>query len=121
MPPPASAPHCTTSTSRPPRSPGLASSPARLAPPSPRNNPDRVSLRSIGVFTNPLLLGGIAAELVLAAALIYLPFLHHVFGTAALSPTQLAVVVPYPFVIWGADEVRRWVQRHRAVPLQVRN
>ena len=82
---------------------------------------DRVSLRSIGVFTNPLLLGGIAAELVLAAALIYLPFLHHVFGTAALSPTQLAVVVPYPFVIWGADEVRRWVQRHRAVPLQVRN
>ncbi len=82
---------------------------------------DRVSLFSIGVTTNRLLLGGIAAELVLAAALIYLPFLHRVFGTAALSPTQVAVVIPYPFVIWGADEVRRWVQRHRAVPRQVRS
>ena len=76
---------------------------------------DRVSLRSIGVTTNRLLLGAIAIELVFAAALIYLPFLHHIFGTAALSPAQLAVVVPYPFVVWGADEARRWVQRRRAV------
>ena len=74
---------------------------------------DRVSLRSIGVTTNRLLLGAIAIELVFAAALIYLPFLHHLFGTAALSPAQLAVVVPYPFVVWGADEARRWVQRRR--------
>ena len=44
---------------------------------------DRVSLRSIGVTTNRLLLGAIAIELVFAAALIYLPFLHHLFGTAA--------------------------------------
>ncbi len=75
---------------------------------------DRVSLRSIGVTTNRLLLGAIAIELVFAAALIYLPFLHHTFGTAALSPAQLAVVAPFPFVVWGADEARRWVQRRRA-------
>ena len=75
---------------------------------------DRVSLRSIGFMTNRLLLGAIAIELVFAAALIYLPFLHHTFGTAALSPGQLAVVAPFPFVVWGADEARRWVQRRRA-------
>jgi calcium-translocating P-type ATPase len=75
---------------------------------------DRVSLRSIGVTTNRLLLGAIAIELVFAAALIYLPFLHHTFGTAALSPAQLAVVAPFPFIVWAADEARRWVQRHRA-------
>ena len=82
---------------------------------------DRVSLRSIGVTTNRLLLAAIAIELVFAAALIYLPFLHHIFGTAALSPAQLAVVVPYPFVVWGADEVRRWVQRRRAVRGELRH
>ena len=75
---------------------------------------DRVSLWSIGVTTNRLLLGAIAVELVFAAALIYLPFLHHIFGTAALSPAQLAVVTPFPFIVWGADEARRWIQRHRA-------
>jgi calcium-translocating P-type ATPase len=82
---------------------------------------NRVSLRSIGVTTNRLLLGAIAIELVFAAALIYLPFLHHIFGTAALSPAQLAVVVPYPFVVWGADEARRWVQRRRVVRSELRN
>ncbi len=77
---------------------------------------DRVSLRSIGVMTNRLLLGAIAVELVFAAALIYLPFLHHIFGTAALSPAQLGVVAPFPFIVWGADEARRWVQRRLAPP-----
>jgi magnesium-transporting ATPase (P-type) len=68
---------------------------------------EHASLRSIGVFSNPALLGGIAAELVFAAALVYAPFLHPLFGTAALSPAQLAVVLPFPFVVWGADELRR--------------
>ncbi|MDQ6945546.1 MAG: cation-transporting P-type ATPase [Actinomycetota bacterium] len=75
---------------------------------------DRVSLRSIGFTTNPLLLGAVAVELVFAAALAYLPFLHPIFGTAAPSPAQLAVVLPYPFVVWGADEARRWAHRHRS-------
>jgi magnesium-transporting ATPase (P-type) len=74
---------------------------------------DRVSLRSIGVTSNRLLLGAIAVELTFAAALIYLPFLHHIFGTAALSPAQLVLVAPYPFIVWGADEVRRWTRRRR--------
>ena len=61
-------------------------------------------------------MAGIAVELVLAATLVYLPLLHPIFGTAAPSPAQLAVVLPYPFVVWGADEARRWVQRHRTHP-----
>ena len=46
----------------------------------------RASLRSIGVLSNQLLLWGIAFELVFAAALIYLPPLQAVFGTASLGP-----------------------------------
>ena len=74
---------------------------------------DRASLRRIGLTSNPLLLGAIAVELVLAAALVYLPWLHAVFGTAALDPGQLVVVLPFPFIVWGADEIRRAIQRRR--------
>jgi magnesium-transporting ATPase (P-type) len=74
---------------------------------------DRASLWSIGVASNPLLLGAIAIELVLAAAITFLPFLHTIFGTATPTASQLVILVPYPFVVWGADEMRRWVQRRR--------
>ena len=76
---------------------------------------DHASLRQVGLFTNKLLLAGIAVELAFAAAVIYLPALQGVFGTAALSPGQLATVAPFPFVVWGADEIRRLlVRRHQA-------
>jgi magnesium-transporting ATPase (P-type) len=76
---------------------------------------DHASLRSVGVFTNRPLLAGIAASLAFAAALIYVPVLQGFFGTAALTPAQLAIVAPFPFVVWGADEARRaLMRRYRA-------
>ena len=75
---------------------------------------DRASLRSVGLWSNPLLLWGIAFELVFTAAVIYVPWLQDVFGTAALHPLQLAVVVPFPFVVWGADEIVRWLRRRHS-------
>lgn len=72
---------------------------------------DRASLRSIGVLSNRLLLGGIAFELVFAAAVIYLPPLQAVFGTAALNPAHLAFLVPFPVLVWGVDELYRWRRR----------
>jgi calcium-translocating P-type ATPase len=77
---------------------------------------DHASLRAIGVFSNPALLVGIAAEIVFALTLVYTPFLHPLFGTAALSPGQLLLVVPFPFIVWGADELRR-LWRRRGAPL----
>jgi calcium-translocating P-type ATPase len=74
---------------------------------------ERSSLVSIGVFSNPLLLAGIAVELALAAAVIYLPPLQHLFATAALPPQLLVIVLPFPFIIWGADEIRRYLLRRR--------
>jgi calcium-translocating P-type ATPase len=74
---------------------------------------DRASLRTTGLFTNPLLLAAIGIELLLAAAVVYIPFLHPVFGTAAPTPSQLVLVLPFPFIVWGADETRRWGQRRR--------
>ena len=74
---------------------------------------DHASLRQVGLFSNKLLLGAIAVALAFAAALVYLPAMHGLFGTASLSPGQLAIVAPFPFIVWGADEIRRWVVRRR--------
>jgi calcium-translocating P-type ATPase len=74
---------------------------------------ERASLRSIGVFSNPLLLWGIAFELGLAGLLIYVPIFQDLLGTAALPATDLLLVLPFPFIVWGADELRRWLVRRR--------
>ncbi|PRY32913.1 cation-translocating P-type ATPase [Pseudosporangium ferrugineum] len=71
------------------------------------------ALRTIGVFSNRPLLGGIAFELVFAAALCYLPPLQQVFGTTALGAAELAFLLPFPLIVWGADEAYRWSRRRR--------
>ncbi len=72
---------------------------------------EHASLRSIGITTNRLLLWGIAFELAFAAAVVGLPPLQAAFGTAMPDATALAMLVPFPFVVWGADELIRLVRR----------
>ena len=73
---------------------------------------DHASLRSVGVFSNRMLLWGIASELVFLVALVYVPVLQDVFGTAPLGATEIAILTTFPFVVWGADELRRyWIRR----------
>lgn len=74
---------------------------------------ERASLWTVGVFTNRPLLAGIGFSLAIAFTLIYLPPLRHLFGTASLLPKQLLIVAPFPIIVWGADESRRAVVRHR--------
>ncbi|WP_306215260.1 cation-translocating P-type ATPase, partial [Actinoplanes sp. RD1] len=72
---------------------------------------DHASLRSVGLWTNKLLLVGIAFELLFAAALIYLPPLQAVFGTTGLSAAQLLFLLPMPLLVWGVDELYRALRR----------
>ncbi len=74
---------------------------------------ERASLRSIGVFSNRLLLWGIAFELALSALIIYAPPLQSLLNTAALEPHMLLFTLPFPVIVWGADELRRWLLRRR--------
>lgn len=71
------------------------------------------SLRSIGITSNRLLLWGIAFELAFAAAIIYLPALQSAFGTAPLGGPELALLATFPVLVWGSDELRRWLTRRR--------
>lgn len=73
----------------------------------------RSSLRSVGVWTNRYLLAGIAAELLVAAIFVYAPPFQELLGTAALPAHNLLLLLPYPFIVWGADELRRYLIRRR--------
>jgi calcium-translocating P-type ATPase len=76
---------------------------------------NRASLREIGLFSNPLLLWGIAFELVFAAALIYVGPLQGIFQTAALGFPELALLATFPVIVWAGDELRRaWLRRRDA-------
>jgi calcium-translocating P-type ATPase len=81
---------------------------------------EHASLRAVGFFTNRLLLWGIASEIAFAAALIYVEPLQNVFGTAALGWAELTILLPFPLLVWGADELRRASRRRKAVQPQGR-
>jgi len=74
----------------------------------------RASLRSVGVFSNRYLLLAVAAELAIAAVLVYAPPFQALLGTAALPARYLAILLPYPLIVWGADEVRKFISRRHA-------
>jgi hypothetical protein len=70
----------------------------------------------VGLTTNPLLLWGIAFEVVFAIVVTAVPGVRGVFGTALPPAGALALLVVFPFVVWGADEMRRWSIRRRSGP-----
>jgi magnesium-transporting ATPase (P-type) len=73
----------------------------------------RASLRSVGVFSNRYLLLAVAAELVVAAVLVFAPPFQALLGTAALAARYLLLLLPYPLIVWSADELRKYlIRRH---------
>jgi calcium-translocating P-type ATPase len=68
---------------------------------------DEASLRSVGAFSNRLLWWGIAFEVAFAAAVVWFPPFQDVFGTAGVDGLAILVVLPFPLIVWGADELRR--------------
>ncbi len=71
----------------------------------------RQSIFKVGFFTNKLLLWGILAMLVAQAALVYLPPLQAVFGTAALTWQEWAFLAMFAPVLLVADEIRKFFLR----------
>ena len=102
---------CTTPSCRPHPSPSLGIVACQIGTAFAART-DCASLFTVGPAHQPGLLWGIAFELAFAAAVVYLPPLQDIFGTATLSPAQLLVVLPFPFIIWGADELQRLIRRN---------
>jgi Ca2+-transporting ATPase len=71
----------------------------------------RESLFSLGLFSNPALIGAVALTFVLQLAVVYLPFLQRVFDTEALSPGILALNLGLSAVVLIAVEFAKWLGR----------
>ena len=71
------------------------------------------SLRRVGPFTNRYLLLGIAAEIAIAAIIVYAPPLQSLLNTAAPPARYLLLLLPCPLIVWGADELRRMLHVRR--------
>ena len=74
----------------------------------------RASLRSVGVFSNRYLLWAIAGELAIAAVFVFAPPCQALLGTAVPPARDMLLLIPFPFIVWGADELRKWVIRARS-------
>ncbi|MFJ1556298.1 cation-translocating P-type ATPase [Streptomyces mirabilis] len=72
---------------------------------------EHASLRSVGLFTNKPLLAALGFAMAFAAVGVYVPVAHTVLGTETLSASQWALIAPFPFIVWGTDELRRWYRR----------
>ncbi|MFR9730060.1 cation-translocating P-type ATPase [Saccharopolyspora sp. MS10] len=68
---------------------------------------DRAPLREVGVSSNRLLLLGIAFEIAVTAAIVFVPALRAVFGTEPPPWWVFASMLPFPVVVWGIDELYR--------------
>jgi P-type Ca2+ transporter type 2C len=74
---------------------------------------ERASISKVGLFTNRLVLLGIAVELTLLGLLAYVPLLQGIFNTAPLGAVEWAFAFAWAPVMLAADEVRKAVLRRR--------
>jgi len=69
---------------------------------------------AFGLAANPLILWGIAFELALLAAIVYLPWGQALFGTAPLPQEVWLYVLPFAAAMFALEEGRKLLRRaHR--------
>jgi len=71
------------------------------------------SLFTIGVLSNKPLVGAVLSTVILQVALIYVPFLQHVFSTRSLSAVTLVTCFLLASTIFWAVELEKRVRRAR--------
>jgi magnesium-transporting ATPase (P-type) len=72
---------------------------------------ERISVFKVGLFSNRLVLLGIAFEITLLCILIYVPFLNGIFNTAPIGFREWAFLLIWPLVVVLLDEVRKAILR----------
>jgi magnesium-transporting ATPase (P-type) len=74
---------------------------------------DRESVRSVGLFSNRLLVIGIVTEIAMVALLAYTPGLQDIFHTGPLTGWEWLFLCIWPPLLLGSEEVRKAVVRRR--------
>jgi magnesium-transporting ATPase (P-type) len=75
---------------------------------------ERASVFKVGFFSNPLVFAGIAFELVFAAALIYIPVLQGIFGTAPVGLDAWLLLFAFTPLVFACEEGRKAIARRMA-------
>ena len=76
---------------------------------------DRASLFSIGILTNPAMLGAVLLTIGLQMAVIYVPVFNEVFHTQALPLYDLAVCFLLSSVVFFAVEIEKFLVRRELI------
>ncbi len=75
----------------------------------------RQSVLTKGLFSNRMVLLGIASELLILAFIVYNPLGNLVFNTAAISIKYILIAVPFALLLLGVDEFRKYAIRKDSV------
>jgi len=72
---------------------------------------EKQSVFKVGLFSNKRVLKGIAFEIMLISAIVYVPFLQGIFGTASIGIKEwvFLIIAPVPIVL--IDEIRKAISR----------
>ncbi|MGI1657353.1 MAG: cation transporting ATPase C-terminal domain-containing protein [Desulfitobacterium sp.] len=68
---------------------------------------DTQSVFKLGLFANKRVLQGIAFEILLIIAIIYIPFLQAIFHTAPIGLSEWLFLMTIPFLMILFDEIRK--------------
>ena len=77
------------------------------------NRTDYESVFRRGLFSNHYINAGIIIEILLLAAIIYIPFLNGVFNTAPIALREWLYLICIPFIVFGVEEGRKKLLRKR--------
>lgn len=70
--------------------------------------------RSLGWFSNPALIRGIAIDMVILLVFIYFQPLADIFGNVAIPPVVWIGLGLFPVIVYSLDWIRKWLVRWRA-------
>ncbi len=74
---------------------------------------ERRSAFAFGLFSNKLILAGIAAEIALIAFIDYTPWGNRLFGTAPILLAVWLFILPFALGMLALEELRKWLVRAR--------
>jgi Ca2+-transporting ATPase len=72
---------------------------------------ERESLFTLGVLSNPALIGALVLTFALQMAVLYVPWLNPIFKTEPLSVGELGACLALSTVVFVAVEIEKWLMR----------
>ena len=71
------------------------------------------SVFTMGLFSNRMVLLGIAVELIILALIIWNPFANLIFNTSPLDLKYVLLSIPFAVLLLGIDELRKYLLRRK--------